>query len=372
MRFLMLNWRDPHNPLSGGAERVTLGYLAALAKRGHEVYWFAYSFPGAAAESSIDGVRIVRAGERFGAVRAARRWYREQKRFDLVIDQHHGIPWYAPWWCGTHCVAYIHEVLGPIWDAFYRWPLNVIGRHQEHWTHWLYRKVPFWTACPSTKHALHAAGVRDVTLIPYGVHTVALPQLDDKPLSTPLRLAVVSRLAPNKRVDHAVRAVKCLRDHKVAAELTIVGAGSSEEGLRQSVSELGLQKCVSFAGPLDESKKDERLQQAHWLLHTSIREGWGLNVIEANALGTPGAVYPVPGLIESTLHDQTGLVSAVETPESLAQALIGILGRGDKYQELRRAAWERAKTFHWDQVLPKACGWLESMAKGENAQVRRS
>src|SRR5205814_4761488 len=28
MRFLMLNWRDPRNPLSGGAERVTLGYLA--------------------------------------------------------------------------------------------------------------------------------------------------------------------------------------------------------------------------------------------------------------------------------------------------------------------------------------------------------
>ena len=44
---------------------------------------------------------------------------------DLVIDQHHGIPWYAPWWCGTNCIAYIHEVLGPIWDAFYPWPEDV-------------------------------------------------------------------------------------------------------------------------------------------------------------------------------------------------------------------------------------------------------
>ena len=41
MRFLMLNWRDPKNPLAGGAERVTLAYLKALAERGHEVYWFA-------------------------------------------------------------------------------------------------------------------------------------------------------------------------------------------------------------------------------------------------------------------------------------------------------------------------------------------
>jgi hypothetical protein len=30
MRFLMLNWRDPRNPRTGGAERVTEGYLKAL------------------------------------------------------------------------------------------------------------------------------------------------------------------------------------------------------------------------------------------------------------------------------------------------------------------------------------------------------
>ena len=40
MRFLMLNWRDPKNPLAGGAERVTLAYLKELVRRGHEVYWF--------------------------------------------------------------------------------------------------------------------------------------------------------------------------------------------------------------------------------------------------------------------------------------------------------------------------------------------
>ena len=55
MRFLMLNWRDPRNPLAGGAERVTLGYLAELARRGHEVYWFAYSFAGAAPQDKIEG-----------------------------------------------------------------------------------------------------------------------------------------------------------------------------------------------------------------------------------------------------------------------------------------------------------------------------
>ena len=85
-----------------------------------------------------------------------------------------------------------------------------------------------------------------------------------------------------------------------------------------------------------------------------MREGWGLNVIEANAMGTPGLVYPVEGLVESTLHDHTGLVSQAETPESLADSLDRALRNPDAYQRHRVAAWERAKTFHWDVVLPQA------------------
>jgi glycosyltransferase involved in cell wall biosynthesis len=363
MRFLMLNWRDPRNPLAGGAERVTLGYLAALAQRGHDVWWFANHFEGASPEDGIEGVRIVRGGGIGTSIWQARRWYRRQVGFDLVMDQHHGIPWYAPWWCRTRCVAYIHEVLGPIWNAFYSWPVNVIGRWQERWTHWLYRRVPFWTACQGTRDLLRQHGVRDVTIIPYGVHTVALPELEAKPLATPLRLVVVSRLAPNKRVDHTIRAIQSLRERGVPANLKIVGSGEMDSQLRRLVAELNLGKQVTFLGALSEPEKDRCLREAHFLLHASQREGWGLNIIEANALGTPAAVYPVAGLMEATLHDETGLVGKSETPEALAQALAGALNSLERYQFYRLNAWRRAKTFHWDVVLPKACEWLENQAR---------
>src|SRR3569833_2268836 len=205
VRFLMLNWRDPENPLSGGAERVTQGDLTALAERGHEVYWFANNFPGAAPEAVISGIHIVRSGGKGTSILHARRWYQRQPKFDLVIDQHHGLPWFAPWWCGTNNISYIHEVLGPIWKAFYPFPLSTIGRLQERWTHWLYRNTVFWTACESTRDDLMRHGVKRVKIIRYGVHTVALPTLPPKSLDAPLRRAVVSRLAPNKRIDHAVR-----------------------------------------------------------------------------------------------------------------------------------------------------------------------
>jgi glycosyltransferase involved in cell wall biosynthesis len=364
MRFLMLNWRDPKNPLSGGAERVSQAFLADLQRRGHEVFWFANAFPGAAAEELIDGVRIVRGGGKGSSVINAAQWYRRQPRFDLVIDQHHGIPWYAPWWSGTNCVAYIHEVLGPIWNSFYSWPLSSVGRWQERWTHWFYRKIPFWTPSESTRAVLLRHGVRSVTVIPNGCDATPLPQLAPKPLQLPLRLVTVSRLAPNKRVDHVIRAAGILAARGVDTVLTVVGTGEEEDSLRRLAVELNLRDRVTFTGSLPEQKKNEELQKAHFLVHASVREGWGLNVIEANAAGTPAIVYPVGGLVDSTVHGETGVVTEVETPESVVETLVAILKTPEKYAAYRTNAWERSKTFQWDRVLPAASDWLESQARG--------
>jgi hypothetical protein len=215
---------------------------------------------------------------------------------------------------------------------------------QDRWTHWLYRNVPFWTACESTREGLHGHGVRNVTIIRYGVATQALAVLDSKPLMQPLRLAVAARLAPNKRVDHCLQTLAALRGRGVAACMTIVGGGEMGAALRQEAAQLQLGDSVRFTGLISEQEKDTILRDSHLLLHTSVREGWGLNVIEANAMGTPAAVYPVAGLRESTLHDQTGLVAAEETPASLADQIAGLLGDDARYRRYRHGAWERAKT----------------------------
>lgn len=364
----MLNWRDPENPLSGGAERVTLGYLAALVERGHEVAWFSFAFPGGAPETRIRGIHVVRGGDKGTAVLHARRWHARQPRFDLVIDQHHGIPWYAPWWCGTNNISYIHEVLGPIWDAFYQFPWNFIGKTQERWTHKLYRNVQFWTGCHSTRRQLLGHGVRNVKVIHYGVDIVALPELEPKQPGTPLRLVMVSRLAPNKRIDHGILAAGALSRRGVPCQITVVGGGEDESRLRSVVQEHALGAMVRFTGPLSEEEKNRVLRESDLLLHTSQREGWGLNVVEANAMGTPAAVYPVPGLIDSTRDDDTGVVAKGESPVLLADRISGLVANPAEYQRLRRNAWQFSKELHWSQILPPACDWLEEMARRPHAK----
>jgi glycosyltransferase involved in cell wall biosynthesis len=159
-----------------------------------------------------------------------------------------------------------------------------------------------------------------------------------------------------------------LRQRNTKVHLAIVGTGEVEKNLRQLTSELGLQEFVEFTGRLDELKKDDCLRRAHFLVHTSVREGWGLNVIEANAMGTPAIVYPVGGLVDSTLHDETGLVTRDETPESLADAILEIAKSPGKYARLRVNAWHRAKKLQWNEVLRPACDWLESLALRKNSK----
>jgi glycosyltransferase involved in cell wall biosynthesis len=174
---------------------------------------------------------------------------------------------------------------------------------------------------------------------------------------------VVSRFSPNKRIDHAVRLLKLLTDRAIEAQLTVVGNGMEERNLHRLVLNLGLQQRVDLPGLLPEPEKNRRLQQSHFLIHTSVREGWGLNVIEANALGTPAIVYPVAGLVDSTLHEETGWLTSTEKPEAMLDCLEAALRAPHRYQEIRVKAWQRAQTLHWDIVLPQACEWLESQAQ---------
>ncbi|MCC6232242.1 MAG: glycosyltransferase family 4 protein [Verrucomicrobiales bacterium] len=365
MRFLMLNWRDPENPLAGGAERVSLAFMRGLVERGHTVDWFTYAFPGGATEVVRDGIRYRREGGMKSAAWRARCWALRQPRYDLVIDQHHGLPWFAPWWCGTRCLAYIHEVLGPIWGSFYRWPVSTFGRWQERWTHRLYHRVPFWVPSESTSHSLMRHGVRDVHVLPNGVDVEPLEELPDKSVGNSVRLIAVSRLAPNKRVDHAIRAVALLRARQVPVELTVVGEGMVSGALRQLAADLGVVESVRFVGYQAEPAKLERLRESHLLVHPSVREGWGLNVIEANAMGTPAVVYPVDGLVDSTVDRVTGCVTARETPESLVDGIQWALASEGRYRGLREAAWKRSREFRWTAVIPRVCGFLEEVACGQ-------
>ena len=63
-------------------------------------------------------------------------------------------------------------------------------------------------------------------------------------------------------------------------------------------------------------EKYDLLARAHILINPSIREGWGLVVIEAASVKTPTVGYNVPGLKDSIKDNETGLLSNANPKDS--------------------------------------------------------
>ena len=316
LRILILNWRDITHPQAGGAEVYTHNIANEWVKNGHGVTLFCAAVVGRPAFEDFDGLHIIRRGTRHGVYREAKRFYRREGRgnFDLVIDEVNTRPFGAPKWVDhVPVIALIHQVCREIW--YYQTPLPValVGRYLLEPV-WLrgYRDVLTVTVSESSKDSLENYGLTRVVVVPEGHHSIeGRPNV---PRETRPTVVFVGRLSANKRPKDAIQAFGQLRKTMPTAVLWVIGTGPMEDELRMSAPE-----GVQFLGKISAEEKSERLARAHVLIVTSVREGWGLVVTEAAAVGTPVVAYDVAGLSDSA-RASSGVLSA-PNPKELSSVL---------------------------------------------------
>jgi len=361
MRIVIFNWRDIRHPHAGGAEAVTFEHAKAWVKAGHNVTWFSSGFRGGKREEIVEGIKIVRRGNQLLGVHiAALFWYLKhvRGRVDLVVDQFHGIPFFAPLYVAEKKLAFIHEVTCEVWflnhlPGPFRFLAGLVGYFTEPWIFRLfYRQIPFLTVSESTKKDLVSWGIpqNNITVIHNGLRAKTLwpfPKKEKKPT-----IIFLGALARDKGIEEAIKAFSLINQRKRNFQFWVVGRGDPLylRKLKAIVKNLGLVKKVRFFGFVSEKKKFELLARAHILVNPSVREGWGLVVIEANAVGTPAVVYNVPGLRDSTKHGVTGLICAKNITEELAKNVIKLLEDRDLYQELQKNALKESKKYSWEKA----------------------
>ncbi len=227
MNILILNWRDPKNPKSGGAEIVTLEHARAWAKGGHVVTWFTSRFKNAKKQENIeDGVTIVRRGNFITVYLLAPLFYLFSKqKFDLVVDEIHGLPFFTPLFVRVPKIAFIHEVAGEIWDYMFPFPVNKIGKIAEPLYFRLYRNVRFWTDANSTVDDLVNKGIKRKNCVAINC-PISHPSLNMLPRKekTPTFI-FVSRVVKMKGIEEVIRAFFYILRELKDAKLWIVGDG---------------------------------------------------------------------------------------------------------------------------------------------------
>jgi glycosyltransferase involved in cell wall biosynthesis len=323
MRILVLNWRDLTHPAAGGAEVYTEHVLRRWASAGHEVTLFAAAVAGGPTDEIVDGYRIVRAGTRLTVYREARRWWQRhgRGRFDVVIDETNTVPFMAHEWVddGTPTVALVHQTCEDIWHHNAPFPLSYVGRHALE-PRWLRRLAysPILAVSGSTRDALARFGAHDVTVVPEGYEPpTGMPARRKEQQPTAV---FCGRMVSYKRPLHVMRAVDLARRQVPDLRLWMIGEGPQLDRLRGAAP-----PGVQFLGRVDERTKHDRMARAHVHLATSLREGWGLVVSEAAAVGTPTIAYDVPGLRDSTRA--AGGVVVPPHPEALARWLVELMPR---------------------------------------------
>lgn len=364
MNILILNWRDIKNPKSGGAELVTFEHARAWTKTGHKVTWFTSGFFGAKSEEIIENIKIVRRGN-FLTVHflffISYILSPKYRNFDIVIDEIHGIPFFTPLYVRVPKIAFIHEVADEIWDYMFPFPINKFGKFIEPLYFKLYRKVRFWTDAESTiddlvKHGIKRKNCIAINCPAQNKPLITLPKKEKEPT-----FIFVSRVVKMKGIEEVTRAFFYILREVKNAHFWIVGDGEKEyvEELKETMRQYSISPRVKFFGRVTDEKKLELMNRAHILLHASVKEGWGLVIIEAASMGTPSIVYNVSGLRDSVKDGVTGVILKDNSPKEMAREAIVLLKNQRKYVSFQKNGLRWAKSLTWEKATKQSLKLLK-------------
>jgi len=137
---------------------------------------------------------------------------------------------------------------------------------------------------------------------------------------------------------------------EVPSKLLMVGDGPERSNAEELARQLGIANSVRFLGKQDAI--EEILSVSDLFLMPSSSESFGLAALEAMACRVPVVSSNIGGLPELNVHGETGFLSDVGNIEEMAQHAIYILEDCDRLEKFKQAAYDHAKNFEINQILP--------------------
>ncbi len=167
--------------------------------------------------------------------------------------------------------------------------------------------------------------------------------VDERAPIDPRRVVMLGRLAPGKRIDHAIRAWSRVLAAVPDARLEIWGDGALRDDLQRLIDERGLAASVTLEGRSDAGPA--LFDGAALMVQTTAFEGQGLAALEAMSRGVPVVSYDV----RYGPRDQLGTGGGVLVPdgdeEAFADAVIELLHDAAGRERAARLALQRAADF---------------------------
>lgn len=356
--MLFLATRDWYNPATTGGDNTMWENARYLSSVGHEVTFVAAGFAGAAKEETIDNVRVVR----LGGIHSL--WFRTfvyylsdgRGRYDVVVAEGFGgsrIPRFTPLYVAEPIITEWHQIHRDLFAVQYpkllNGPLNLL----ERITAWVHRNTLVRAGTKEWQEAFPTIGFKreNVFVVPVSIRDDWLDEPHHAQATEPTILWL-GKLRRYKCPDHAIRAMALVVHDVKNARLVIAGRRDDvvyEHELRTLVGQLGLDDSVEFRFNLSEGAKRDLIGSSRILVLPSTVEGFGIVVLEANALGVP--VVASSGVPEGAVRDGVnGLRYPFGDIKALADRIARLLQDEALYSRLSVTASKQAERFSWSRV----------------------
>jgi len=351
--LLIFNWRDINNPDAGGAE-VHLHEIVSRIKR-FKVIVVSSNYKDGKSLDKADSYIIKRLGNWFSytfkapifALKLIRKLKKKKKIRFVIVEDYNKAPIFLPVICRLYRVPYIvivHHLNTftyffelPKFQALILYILEKIAMY----VYSLLNTI-FIVVSNDTKKEMMKYFARHVFVIYNGNNIEKIIQNTNKENA----IVFLSRLKNYKRPHHVLLAFRDIKNKISDAKLYILGNGY--EKLEKLSKKLGL-KDIFFLGHVSEEKKINILCKSKVVVITSMKEGWGLAVLEGNACGCVAIGYNVPGLKDSIKDGVNGFLVDNGNIKALAKRIIEVLKDEELFNRMSRQAIEYAKRFSWDR-----------------------
>ncbi len=352
MKILVVNWRCIKNPEAGGAEVHLHEIFRRVVKKGHDVTLVAHKFKGAPDKEVIDGIKVIRHGNRYLFDKQFKVFYKSNlshNNFDLVVDDISKIPLETPTYVKKPLVGIIHHIHGKSLYKEIPAPMAYYIIRKEKEIPFIYDKTPVFAVSPSTRNELISMGANPfkIDFLYNAVDHDLFNRIKVEKFSHPT-ISYIGRVKKYKQIEKIIDVLPLLAIEFPDIEFRIGGRGDHIPELMQYVEDKNLTKYVTFLGFLSEEEKAEELGKAWLFVTMPAKEGWGITVIEANAMGTPVVGADVEGLRDSILDCETGFLVPPNEPEELAKKINKLLEDKNLRDNFSENARRWAQKFTWD------------------------
>ena len=356
----------PYN--KGGKETRSYELAKNLTKKGHEVHFYTMKFwPGdkiiekdgfflhgiGKARPLYNGKRrSIKQGILFGF--SAFKLFKED--FD-VVDADHMVYFHlfpiklACLIKNKPMIITWNEVWGKNYWIKYMGKKGIFG----YWIEKLASKLPNKIISISehtTNNLINKLNVKSekIITIPCGININKIQSI--KPSKESSDVIFAGRLLSHKNVDMLIKAISILRKPNPKIKCLIVGDGPEKDNLQGLTKKLKLEKNIIFKGFIEKHEDVLALIKSSMVfVLPSVREGFGLVAIEANACGIPViTINHKDNAVKDLIRDgENGYVCELDEKD-ISQKIVKAIKQGNSMKD---ACILASKKYDWSNMIDK-------------------